>query len=173
MGEGRSTRHVESDHAGEAEAGARAGTRWHLRVARPYGRQGQGARQPAAARSADDTRRGRARDGSLHHLVPRLGDHAHRLALPLLTREQALQRLRQDEDCRGAGLSANGVENQKDGFFTRGILVDIPLMKGVPYLEPGTPITPADLEAWEKFANVKIGSGDAVFLRTGRWVQRA
>src|SRR5262245_17451269 len=73
----------------------------------------------------------------------------------------------------GPGCPENGVEHQQDGIFTRGILVDIPLMKGVPYLEPGTPVTPADLEAWEKFANVKIGSGDAVFLRTGRWVQRA
>lgn len=73
----------------------------------------------------------------------------------------------------GPGCPENGVENQKDGIMTRGILVDLPLMRGVPYLEPGTPVYPADLEAWEKFANLKIGSGDAVFLRTGRWAQRA
>jgi kynurenine formamidase len=66
-----------------------------------------------------------------------------------------------------------GIENQKNGFLTRGILVDLPLLKGVPYLEPGTPVYPADIEAWEKYAKVKIGSGDAVFLRTGRWVRRA
>jgi len=74
---------------------------------------------------------------------------------------------------QGPGCPNNGVEQQKDGIMTRGILVDLPLMKKVPYLEPGTPVYPSDLEAWEKFANVKIGSGDAVFLRTGRWVQRA
>ncbi len=74
---------------------------------------------------------------------------------------------------QGPGCPQNGVENQKAGIMTRGVLVDIPLMKKVPYLEPGTPIYPADLDAWEKFANVKIGSGDAVFIRTGRWVQRA
>jgi kynurenine formamidase len=73
----------------------------------------------------------------------------------------------------GPGCPNNGVEQQKDGIMTRGILVDLPLMKKVPYLEEGTPVTPADLDAWERFANVKIGSGDAVFLRTGRWVQRA
>jgi kynurenine formamidase len=73
----------------------------------------------------------------------------------------------------GPGCPENGVENQKDGIMTRGILVDLPLLKGVPYLEPGTAVYPADLEAWEKFANIKIGSGDAVFLRTGRWAQRA
>ena len=43
----------------------------------------------------------------------------------------------------------------------------------MPWLEPHTPIYPEDLEAWEKFASVKIGSGDAVLIRTGRWALRA
>jgi kynurenine formamidase len=73
----------------------------------------------------------------------------------------------------GPGCPQNGIEHQKDGIMTRGILVDMPLLKKVPFLEEGTPVTPADLEAWERFANVKIGSGDAVFLRTGRWLQRS
>jgi kynurenine formamidase len=72
-----------------------------------------------------------------------------------------------------AGCGVLGIQNQQDGFFTRGILVDLPRLKGVPYLEPGTPVYPEDLEAWEKYAGVKIGSGDALFLRTGRWVRRA
>jgi kynurenine formamidase len=72
-----------------------------------------------------------------------------------------------------SGCGILGVENQKSGFFTRGILVDLPLMKGVPYLEPGTPVYPSDLEAWEKYSGIKIGSGDALFVRTGRWVRRA
>jgi kynurenine formamidase len=57
--------------------------------------------------------------------------------------------------------------------MTRGVIVDLPRMKNVPYLEPGTAVYPSDLEAWEKYANVKIGSGDALFLRTGRWARRA
>jgi kynurenine formamidase len=73
----------------------------------------------------------------------------------------------------GPGCPQNGVENQKNGIMTRGILVDMPLMKNVPYLEPGTAVTASDLEAWEKFAGLKIRAGDALFLRTGRWAQRA
>jgi kynurenine formamidase len=73
----------------------------------------------------------------------------------------------------GSGCTENGVERQKNGIIARGILVDIPLLRGIPYLEPGTPIYPSDLEAWEKFAGVQIGPGDAVFLRTGRWARRA
>jgi hypothetical protein len=70
------------------------------------------------------------------------------------------------------GCKADGMDRMGPGIFTRGILVDIPLMRGVEYLEPGTPIYPANLEAWEKYAHVKISSGDAVFVRTGRWARR-
>src|SRR5262249_31833466 len=74
---------------------------------------------------------------------------------------------------QGPGCPDNGIENQKAGIMTRGIIVDLPRMRNVPYLEPGTPVNVSDLEAWEKYAGIKIGSGDAVFLRTGRWAQRA
>jgi hypothetical protein len=71
------------------------------------------------------------------------------------------------------GCKADGMDRMGPGIFTRGILVDIPLMRGVEYLEPGTPIYVSDLEAWEKYAHVKIASGDALFIRTGRWARRA
>jgi kynurenine formamidase len=66
----------------------------------------------------------------------------------------------------------NSIDNLKDGILTRGILIDIPRLKGVPYLEPGTPIYIEDLEAWEKRAGMKVGSGDALFVRTGVWARR-
>jgi len=72
-----------------------------------------------------------------------------------------------------AGAAKLAVQNFKSGIFTRGILMDIPKLKGVPYLEPGTPIFPEDLDAWEKQAGVKVSSGDVVFIRTGRWAVRA
>lgn len=71
------------------------------------------------------------------------------------------------------GATKNTVINAKTGIFTRGILMDIPRLKGVPYLEPGTAIYVEDLEAWEKQAGIKVLSGDALFIRTGRWVRRA
>ncbi len=70
------------------------------------------------------------------------------------------------------GHAKNSIHNLKDGIFTRGILIDIPRLKGVPYLEPGTPIYVEDLEAWEKKAGVKVSPGDAVFVRTGVWARR-
>ncbi len=71
------------------------------------------------------------------------------------------------------GAAKLGVTNVKNGIFTRGILMDIPRLKNVPYLELSTPIYPEDLEAWEKRAGVKVTSGDVVFIRTGRWARRA
>jgi kynurenine formamidase len=65
------------------------------------------------------------------------------------------------------------IHNLKDGIVTRGILIDIPKLKGVEWLEPQTRIYPKDIEAWEKMAGVKISSGDAIILRTGRWARRA
>jgi hypothetical protein len=64
-----------------------------------------------------------------------------------------------------------GIDFLKNGIVTRGILIDIPRLKGLPYLEPGTPVYVEDLEAWEKKADLKIGRGDAILLRTGRWAR--
>jgi kynurenine formamidase len=60
----------------------------------------------------------------------------------------------------------------KDGIITRGVLMDIPRLKSVDYLEPGTRITPEDLDAWVKQAHLKLEPGDAVLIRTGRWARR-
>lgn len=59
------------------------------------------------------------------------------------------------------------------GVITRGVMIDIARLKGVPYLEPGTPIYIEDIEAWEKKAKVKVGVGDVVLIRNGRWARRA
>jgi kynurenine formamidase len=72
-----------------------------------------------------------------------------------------------------AGAEVLTVTAFKRGFIGRGVLMDIPRLKGAPYLEPRTAITPADLDAWEKQAGLKVGSGDIVFFRTGRWARRA
>lgn len=73
-------------------------------------------------------------------------------------------------EARGAEKGA--ITTSAEGIVTRGILIDIPRLKGVEFLEPGTAITVADIEAFEKMAGVKIGAGDAVFFRTGRWARR-
>jgi kynurenine formamidase len=78
-----------------------------------------------------------------------------------------------EEVTKEEGAKKNSIYNLHNGIFTRGILIDIPRLKGVAYLEPGTRIFIEDIEAWEKQAGIKVAAGDAVFIRTGRWARRA
>ena len=71
------------------------------------------------------------------------------------------------------GCGKLAISNYKQGIVSRGILMDIPRLKGVDYLAPGTPIRVADLEAWEREARLRVESGDILFVRTGRWARRA
>ena len=61
-----------------------------------------------------------------------------------------------------------GIHNLEDGVVTRGVLIDIPRLRNLPYLEAGTHVYREDIEAWEKQAGVKVGPGDALLLRVGR-----
>jgi len=75
-------------------------------------------------------------------------------------------------DVNETGCHKGSILNFKDGIVTRGILMDIPRLKGVDYLEPGTRIMPEDLEAWARQARLKVEPGDVVLIRTGRWARR-
>lgn len=72
-----------------------------------------------------------------------------------------------------AGCTRLGITNVREGIVSRGVLMDIARLKGVEYLEPGTPILVEDLEAWEREAGIRVGPGDVVFVRAGRWARRA
>ncbi len=72
-----------------------------------------------------------------------------------------------------SGVARGSIRNFRNGIATRAVLYDMPRLTGVPYLEPGTRIYVEDLEAWEKKAGVRVGPGDALLLRWGRWTRRA
>ncbi len=71
------------------------------------------------------------------------------------------------------GCGKLGIQNLKSGIITRGILLDFPRLREVPYLEPQTPIYIEDIEAWEEQAGIRVSPGDVIFVRTGRWARRA
>lgn len=78
-----------------------------------------------------------------------------------------------DNVTREEGCKEGSVMNWRDGITTRAVLYDIAQLKGVDWVEPGTPIRRADLEAWEQKSGVKAGPGDVVLLYIGRWKRRA
>ena len=71
-----------------------------------------------------------------------------------------------------AGASKLDIAAFKSGIVTRGVLMDIPRLMNILYLEPETVIYPEHLDAWEKQARLKVASGDMVLIRVGRWARR-
>lgn len=67
------------------------------------------------------------------------------------------------------GQTRNSVASMRDGVISRGVLIDLPALKGVAFVAPGGAITAADLEAWERRTGVRIRTGDIVLVRSGRW----
>lgn len=73
----------------------------------------------------------------------------------------------------GCPPEKGGIIAVKDGVFTRGVLIDIARFRGVDWLEAGQGVGRAEIRRWEKWSGVRIRSGDAIFLRTGRWKRQA
>jgi kynurenine formamidase len=65
-----------------------------------------------------------------------------------------------------------GIHELRDGVVSRGVLLDVPRVRGVDYLEPGEPIYPDDLERAEGEAGLRVEPGDILLVRTGRWRRR-
>src|SRR5258708_18935397 len=72
---------------------------------------------------------------------------------------------------RERGDAKRSVGNAKQGIVNRCVLMDIPKLLEVPFLEGGQAIYPGQLDAWEKAAGFKVESGDVVLIRTGRWAR--
>jgi kynurenine formamidase len=73
----------------------------------------------------------------------------------------------------GAGGAAElSIEQARHGIVGRGVLLDIPRLRGVGWLEPGDCVTAAELAAAEQAQGVRVGPGDLLFVRTGHQRRR-
>jgi kynurenine formamidase len=95
--------------------------------------------------------------------------HSHIDGLPHFAHDGQLYNGFSVSGLSSTGAERLGIHNARNGIVTRGVLVDMARHKGVDYLEPGTAITIEDLESWERETGVRIGSGDVLLIRTGRW----
>jgi kynurenine formamidase len=75
-------------------------------------------------------------------------------------------------DVKSTGAERNSIMAARDGIVSRGVLLDIPRLRGVPWLEPGTSIERDELEAAERAQNLRVGEGDVLLVRTGRDARR-
>ncbi|WP_327722027.1 cyclase family protein [Streptomyces sp. NBC_00490] len=71
------------------------------------------------------------------------------------------------------GATALSVEAAHNGIVGRGVLLDIPRLRGVPWLEPGDHVTADDLAAAETAQGVRVSEGDLLFVRVGHRRRRA
>ena len=69
------------------------------------------------------------------------------------------------------GATKGSIDLLANGVVTRGVLLDIPRLKGVKWLEPGDPIFPEELEEAERSCGVRVETGDVLLVRTG-WLRR-
>ena len=71
------------------------------------------------------------------------------------------------------GATRESIEVLQGGVLARGVLLDIPRLRGAPWLDPGDGVLREDLEAAEVAEGVRVGSGDVLLVRTGQLRRRA
>ena len=70
------------------------------------------------------------------------------------------------------GPTLQDITAYAQGIVGRGVLLDIPRLRGVKWLEPGESVGRAELEAAEKAEGVRLGEGDIFIFRTGHHRRR-
>lgn len=66
-----------------------------------------------------------------------------------------------------------GVEILSHGIVGRGVLLDIPTLRQIPFIDPGEPIFADELDRAAASFGVSIKAGDTLLIRTGRWAKRS
>jgi kynurenine formamidase len=119
------------------------------------------------ARSSGPTGSNRLR-GNEELVVTELAQVGTQLdALPHIAIDDMLYNCVKIEDvATRRGFTKLGVE-KVGGIVTRGVLLDVAAVKGVPMLEAGYEITVGDLEAAIRRQGVTIRVGDAILVHTG------
>ena len=111
--------------------------------------------------------------GSLHFIKDYVGadfhhdGHTHIDALCHIAYEGAMYNGRPADAVTEDGASVNTIEVLKDGLVGRGVLLDIPRLHGVPWLEPGQHVFRDELEVAEREQGVRVEPGDILLVRTG------
>ena len=76
-------------------------------------------------------------------------------------------------DVKSTGAKRDSVMPMQDGVVSRGVLLDMPKLFGVSYLEGDVRIGISDLLAAEQAAGVHIEAGDVLLIHTGRANRKA
>jgi kynurenine formamidase len=72
-----------------------------------------------------------------------------------------------DDAVNSLGATKQTMDVAKEGLVGRGVMLDIPRLRGVKWVEPGDFVWPEEIEAAEEAQGVRLKAGDILFLRTG------
>lgn len=75
-------------------------------------------------------------------------------------------------DVTASGPKFHDITAYAHGIVGRGVLLDIPRLRGVEWLEPGEAVTADELERCEQAENVRLRQGDILVFRTGHHGRR-
>ncbi len=75
-------------------------------------------------------------------------------------------------EVRADGARANTIMSVSDGLVGRGVLIDVPALRGCEFLSADDLVTLDDLHAAEDAQAVRVGTGDFLVISTGRDARR-
>ena len=131
-----------------------------------------------AVHQMSHTAEGPARDSGLTFAVDRLALNihgnadSHMDALSHVLFDGTLYNGVADDAGATPGPAELSIDIAGQGIAGRGLLLDIPRLRGVPWLEPGDHVTADDLLAAESAQGDRIGQGDLLFIRVGHRARR-
>ncbi|PKB83597.1 MAG: hypothetical protein BZY88_01790 [SAR202 cluster bacterium Io17-Chloro-G9] len=70
------------------------------------------------------------------------------------------------------GATVCSVEEARNGIVTRGVLVDVPMVRGTDWVERGEGVMPDDILRAEERCGFKVEEGDVLLIRTGQLRRR-
>ena len=70
------------------------------------------------------------------------------------------------------GATVESIELIKDSIVTRGVLVDVPMIRGIDWMPLGEGVMPQDIEAAEERCGFRVEQGDVLLVRTGELKRR-
>jgi len=70
------------------------------------------------------------------------------------------------------GAMSMDITQYSRGVVGRGVLLDIPRLRNVEWLDPGDAVTADELEEAEKAEGVRLGTGDVLVFRVGQYLRR-
>jgi kynurenine formamidase len=98
--------------------------------------------------------------------------HSHLDALCHVAYKGKLYNGKPPSTVNSQGATIMDIAAYAHGIVGRGVLLDIPRLRGVKWLEPGEAVTSDELEAAEVAEGVSMGEGDIFVFRTGHYRRR-